>query len=50
MEERANQEIEAAGTTISHDDRKICIRTLKVSSSQIGQAYWQTFAVRFSSV
>ena len=35
---------------MSQKDRKICIRMLRVSSSQIGYAYWQMFAVRFSSV
>ena len=35
---------------MSQKDRKICIRTFRISSSQIGDAYWQAIAVRFSSV
>src|ERR1700730_10522105 len=47
---RANQEIAAAGSTISDKDRKICMRMLKVSNSQVGHPYWEGVAGRFSSV
>ena len=50
MKPRANHKIAALGTTVSPKDRKICIRTLRVSSNQIGYTYWQVFAVRFSSL
>src|SRR4249919_1938878 len=36
---RASQKSAAVGTTMSQKDRKICIRRLRVSSSQIGYAY-----------
>src|SRR6516165_10013603 len=46
----ANHKIAAVGTTTSQKHMKICIRILAVSSNQIGDAYWQVFAVRVSSV
>src|SRR4029450_1911417 len=46
---RTNKKIEEVGTTLSNKKRKICMRTLSVSSNQIGYEYWQMFTVRFSS-
>src|SRR6476620_411271 len=42
--------IVAVGTTTSQQDMKICVRIFAVSSTQIGDAYWQVFAARLSSV
>ena len=47
---RANHKIAAVGTTLRQKNKKICIRMLRVSSNQIGCAYRQAPAVRFSSV
>src|SRR5215470_6421913 len=46
----ANHKIAAVGSATSQKAIKICTRILAVSNSQIGDAYWQVFAVRLSSV
>src|SRR4029079_13515476 len=50
MTPRATQEIAMVGATLSQKFRKPCIRTLTISSNQIGCVYWQALAVLFSSV
>src|SRR5262245_30260454 len=47
---RAHHRIAAAGTTSRQKDAMICMRMLRLSSSQIGAAYRQTVAVRLSFV
>src|SRR4051812_20293393 len=50
MRPPASHKIAEVGTTLSEKNMEICIRMLRVSSSQIGYAYRQAFAVRLSSV
>src|SRR5262245_25481356 len=50
MKPRAHHTIATAGTTSRQKDVTICIRMLRLSSSQIGAAYRQTAAGRLSFV
>src|SRR5215475_3710527 len=50
MRPLTDHKIAAVGSTTTQKAMKICMRILAVSNSQIGDAYWQVFAVRLSSV